>query len=101
MRCMYALGYRFSKAGVTLVDPLPASMQQGNLDFDPPAEPTHNGARERLMVAMDAINGRFGKGSVHSASTGKAGPPREWDMKQERRTPQYTTRFEDIPVASA
>ncbi|WP_236582114.1 DUF4113 domain-containing protein [Hydrogenophaga sp. BPS33] len=96
MRCMYAPGYRFSKAGVILVDLLPASMQQGNLDFDAPAEPAHNGARERLMVAMDAINGRFGKGSVHSASTGKAGPPREWDMKQERRTPQYTTRFEDI-----
>jgi DNA polymerase V len=50
---------------------------------------------------MDAINGRFGKGTVHSASTGKTGPLREWDMKQERRTPQYTTRFEDIPVARA
>ena len=53
------------------------------------------------MVAMDAINGRYGKGTVHPAATGKAGPQRVWGMKQERRTPQYTTRLEDVPMVRA
>ena len=26
---------------------------------------------------------------------------KDWGMKQERRTPQYTTRWEDVPVARA
>lgn len=31
-------------------------------------------------------------------SAGLAGDKRQWSMKQERRTPGYTTRWEDIPV---
>lgn len=50
---------------------------------------------------MNAINGRYGKGTVHAASTGKFGPLRAWAMKQERRMPQYTTRLEDVLVARA
>lgn len=53
------------------------------------------------MTAMDAINGRYGKGTVHSDATGQAGPQRAWGMKQERRTPQYTTLLEDVPVVRA
>ncbi len=46
MRCMYAPGYRFSKAGVILVDLLPASMHQGSRDFEAPTEPSaQRGAR--------------------------------------------------------
>jgi len=50
---------------------------------------------------MDALNGRFGKGTLHVASTGQEGETRAWGMRQERRTPQYTTRWEDVPVARA
>ncbi|WP_288253807.1 Y-family DNA polymerase [uncultured Hydrogenophaga sp.] len=101
MRYMYAPGYRFIKAGVILVDLQPASLQQRELDLDEPEQACDHRNRSRLMDAMDAINRRYGNGTVHSASTGKAGPQREWGMKQERRTPQYTTRLEDVPVARA
>jgi hypothetical protein len=37
-------------------------------------EPTRD--RSRLMAAVDAINGRFGKGTVHSGATGQSGPQR-------------------------
>ncbi|MBW8471262.1 MAG: Y-family DNA polymerase [Thiobacillus sp.] len=106
MRYMYVPGFRFIKAGVILVELQPAGVQQWELDLEPlahedAATTTTPRDRSRLMTAMDAINCRYGKGTVHSAATGKAGPKREWGMKQERRTPQYTTRLEDVPVVRA
>lgn len=35
------------------------------------------------------------------ASAGLAGDKRAWAMKQERRTPGYTTCWDDMPVARA
>jgi DNA polymerase V len=35
------------------------------------------------------------------ASAGLDGDRRVWSMKQERRTPAYTTNWADIPVAKA
>ena len=103
MRYMYVPGFRFIKAGVMLMDLQPAGILQRELDLEPVAREDKSTPRDRsrLMTAMDAINGRYGKGTVHSAATGQAGPKREWGMKQERRTPQYTTRLEDVPVVRA
>jgi len=103
MRYMYVPGFRFIKAGVMLLDLQPANILQRELDLEPAAREDSNTPRDRssLMTAMDTLNVRYGKGTVHSAATGKTGPYREWGMKQERRTPQYTTRLEDVPVARA
>ena len=98
MRRMYEPGYRMAKAGVMLLDLVPASVQQAELDL----EDEDHRDRSRLMEAIDALNTRYGKGTVHSAATGGGSKaPREWGMKQERRTPHYTTRWEDVPVARA
>jgi DNA polymerase V len=97
MRHMYAPGFQFIKAGVFLMDLQPASVQQGELEL----EPEDGRDRTRLMAAMDALNVRFGKGTLHVGSTGLSGATRTWGMRQERRTPQYTTRWEDVPVARA
>jgi len=102
MRYMYVPGFRFIKAGVMLLDLQPANILQRELDLEPPQnEDVVPRDRSSLMAALDAVNGRYGKGTVHSAATGQAGPQRAWGMKQERRTPQYTTRLEDVPVARA
>jgi DNA polymerase V len=103
MRYMYVPGFRFIKAGVMVLDLQPANILQRELDLEPAALEDSNTPRDRssLMTAMDAINVRYGKGTVHPAATGKTGPTREWGMKQERRTPEYTTRLEDVPVARA
>lgn len=96
---MYRPGYAFAKAGVMLMELLPANVQQGELDLEPEAEGQRD--RSKLMVAMDAINGRFGRGTVHVGSTGGARAAKAWGMKQERRTPQYTTCWDDLPIARA
>ena len=53
------------------------------------------------MSALDGTNHRYGRGTVLMASAGLTGDKRLWAMKQERRTPAYTTRWEDMPVARA
>ncbi|MNV99846.1 DNA polymerase V subunit UmuC [compost metagenome] len=80
-----------------LLDLMPGNMLQRELDL----EEEDNRDRSKLMVALDALNGRYGKGTVHAASTGASDKTRTWGMKQERRTPQYTTRWEDVPIARA
>jgi DNA polymerase V len=101
MRFMYVAGYQFIKAGVILVDLQSASVQQQELDLCDPNEELATRDRSRLMAAVDVNNTRFGKGTVHAGSTGKAGVNRVWTMKQERRTPAYTTCLADVPVARA
>jgi DNA polymerase V len=48
---------------------------------------------------MDGINARYGHGSLYLASTGTAGARREWTMRHGLKTPEYTTRLVDLPVA--
>jgi DNA polymerase V len=97
VRRIYQPGFDLIKAGVMLLELQPASRIQHELELelDEPAED-----KERLMQALDALNDRYGRGTLVMASVGmnkKAG----WGMKQERRTPEYTTRIEEIPVAKA
>lgn len=97
MKHIYKPGFQLIKAGVMLLDVMPDECQQSELDLED-EEPQD---RSRLMVALDALNGRFGKGTVHVASTGLDNQPKAWGMKQERRTPQYTTCWEDVPIVRA
>ena len=53
------------------------------------------------MGALDAINDRFGQGTMRVASAGVQLRKREWEMRQELRTPRYTTRWDEVPVARA
>lgn len=80
-----------------LLDLQPCEFEQSELALeDDPIED-----RSRLMFALDALNQRYGKGTVHCGSAGTARQVKSWGMKQERRTPQYTTRWEDVPIARA
>ena len=73
-----------------------ADVEQGELDFDEPGAD-----RAQLMEALDALDDRHGRSTVSIASGGVAGDKRRFSMKRERKTPEYTTRWEDMPVARA
>ena len=100
LRCIYKPGFRYAKAGVMLLELQPDSIQQGELDLES-QEPNEEVSKARLMTALDQLNQRYGRGTVLMASSGLDGDQRAWAMKQERRTPQYTTRWEDMPVVRA
>lgn len=90
-------GFNYAKAGVMLLELRPDSQQQTELALEDDED--KDVERGRLMTFLDALNGRFGRGTVLMGSAGLAGEQRAWSMKQERRTPAYTTCWEDIPVA--
>jgi len=101
LQAIYRPGYKYAKAGVMLLDLQPDSVVQGELDLGDSDCADELADKTRLMTALDTINQRFGKGTMKMASAGLDGDRRVWSMKQERRTPGYTTNWDDIPVARA
>ena len=91
--CAWKDGYRYAKAGLVLTDLVAASSIQKSFFQDIDRE-----ERRRLMVAIDAVNSRFGRGSLFPAAMGIR---REWSTKFEMRTPRYTTRWDELPVVRA
>lgn len=94
LHLIYKPGYNFSKAGVHLVDLQSVDVQQGELALD-----ASSAERSALMQAMDKINATHGKRSLWIASAGIKWTKREWEMRQDLRTPLYTTDLRDIPTA--
>jgi DNA polymerase V len=94
---IYKDGFKYAKAGVMVLDLQSDSVQQQELDL----EDDIGSDKTRLMSALDTINHRYGKGTMKIASAGLDGNRRVWSMKQERRTPGYTTCIADMPVARA
>jgi DNA polymerase V len=89
LRAIYRPGHLYKKAGVVVSGIVPAAQVQQDL-FDT----TDRERLNRLSQAMDKLNGRYGRGSVALAVQGRAGA---WLPKFERRSPCFTTRWEEIP----
>jgi DNA polymerase V len=83
---------QFKKAGVILLGLRPKSQRQ--LSLWEPDEPRS----DALMQTFDAINAKFGRGTIQLAA---AGLKKTWAMKGEMRSPRYTTCWEEIPVVRA
>lgn len=44
------------------------------------------------MTTLESLNDRYGRSTVALASSGLTGDKRDFVMKRERKTPEYTTR---------
>ena len=93
-------GYQWVKAGVILMELQSATKQQLELDLEPCQHVRKTGA-DQLIATLDAINQRFGKGTLGFGGTALTSTARDWGTRQERRSPNYTTRWEDIPIVNA
>lgn len=80
-------GYHYKKAGVIIMDFKPENEVQLNLFEN--SNPKHR----QLMKVMDLLNTTFGQQKIKLASQDQK---RVWKMKQERLSPRYTTRLNDI-----
>lgn len=105
-RLEFRPGFSYAKAGVILVNLQPASQHQGELDLfssdEALAPPTKD--RSALMDAMDVLNRRYGRDSVRVGSATLASHDtdvRSWATRQERRSPRFTTRWDEMPVVKA
>lgn len=93
LRAGFRSGFRYYKAGVMLTALVPARRQAvlfATRDREKSA---------KAMAALDAINARFGRGTLRPASTGIANVRRPWAMRQRNLSPRYTTNIEEILVA--
>lgn len=94
LREIHKPGYRYQKAGVILLDLSPAGGRQ--LSFlEPHGE--EKARRDRLMRVMDRVNAAHGRGALTLAASGLGS--KDWHMRQERRSPRYTTSWAELPVA--
>jgi DNA polymerase V len=96
-------GFNYVKAGVMVTDLQPQGREQGELDLfgeepDVPALPHH---RSNLMAAIDALNHRFGRDAVTVASASRPRERSAHASRQERRSPRYTTRLDEVATARA
>jgi DNA polymerase V len=101
LKSIFKPGIKYAKAGVMLMDIQSASLLQHELDFGDASDAPAVRDSTRLMAAMDAVNGRWGKGTMKVGSAQIGSAPRSWGMKQQRRSPAYTTVWNDMPIARA
>jgi DNA polymerase V len=87
---IFQAGFRYKKAGVLLTELVPAQQIQLAL-FD--MKDRERSAR--LMAAVDYLNTQMGAGTVRYAAMGVK--PR-WTMRSTRRSPRYTTRWDELVV---
>ena len=90
--------------GAVLANPFAGRYEPDILPMMDALQPVGIEMAQRLLAAMGVPKERietYGKGAIILASAGTAGDKRAGYMRQEMRTPQYTTRWEDVPVAKA
>ena len=93
LKRLYKPDFNYAKAGVCLSDIIPRASAQ----FDLFASEQSDSRSTSLMSAMDCINAKMGRESIKLASEGFARP---WKMKQGNKSPNYTTHWDQIPIAS-
>jgi DNA polymerase V len=86
---MFKPEYQYKKVGIMLSEISPVTHRQGDLlegDLS---------SNSKLMLALDTLNQRFGRGTVKVSTQGAF---KDWQMRQERKSPNYTTSWGEIPV---
>lgn len=91
---MYKPGFAYQKAGVMLSELQSNSVVQGCL-FSAPAADEQS---EAVMRAMDAINAKWGRGTLRSSAEGVS---KDWQMRRGNLSPAYTTSWEGVPCVRA
>jgi DNA polymerase V len=90
---IYRDGYAYKRAGVMLLELVPASPAQGGL-FD-----TRDRERtRRVMEAVDRVNRLMGQGTLRYAREGFGG---HWRGRCDKRSPRYTTNWGELLTLAA
>jgi DNA polymerase V len=86
LEVIFKTGYQYKKAGVILGEITHKSVFQTDLFESAQESP-------ELILAMDGLNGRFGKGTIGLSQDGSK---RKWAMRQDRKSPDYTTNWDEM-----
>ena len=89
LKTIYRYGYSYKKAGVIVSKIVPEDQVQESL-FDT----VDRDKSSALMDSIDLLVDKFGYGAVIPGAIGVQ--KRDWVMRQEHRSPDYTTSWSDI-----
>ena len=93
LKQIYKPGFNYAKAGVMLGEIVSIEGVQTDLFSQVQSGPKSTA----LMSAMDSINRKMGKASIKLASEGFKRP---WKMRQESKSPSYTTNWAEVPAVN-
>ncbi|MBD2860102.1 DUF4113 domain-containing protein [Spongiibacter sp. KMU-158] len=86
---LYKPGFSYLKAGVGIIEMVDRKYMQGDMfELGQPKQ------TDSLMALLDGVNRRYGRGTLQLACEGVQ---KKWFMRQQYRSPSYTTRLSDIP----
>ncbi len=88
---VFVHGYAYQKAGVMLGQIRRKEEVQGNLFM----QHQDNSKKEKISRAVDLLNAKSGHDTVFY---GVNGIRQEWTMRQEFKSPRYTTSWDELPV---
>lgn len=88
---MFQPGGVYTKCGVLLEDLTPQGC--GQADLFAVADPR----APALLAAMDGLNSRFGRNTITLAAQGHGA--KAFDTKRSQKSPAWTTRIKEIPIA--
>lgn len=97
LRRIFRDGYLYKKTGVILSGISQAQYEQAEL-FDDPVKIARRERAEGVMLALDALNQRYGHDTVKVAAAGTAPA---WKMRAEMLSPAFTTKWAELPKAFA
>lgn len=83
----------YHRAGVWLGDFIPETNVQ--IDILGAVDPRAHDASTQRLQAVDKLNDRYGRGTVHYASENLSN---SWQPIRELHTPRYTTRWDELPT---
>ena len=91
LKRLFKPGFNYAKAGVCLlgIEPLNRANPQMSL-FEPLPDTKARDSTLKIMQTLDKVNQRYGRSTLVPAST-LHDHDAVWSMKQERKTPAYTT----------
>ena len=98
MRSIFRHGYKYRKTMILLSGMSEDRQEQPDLFEDTSGKEK----REQIMKCFDALNDRYGRGTIRLGVSGLASLPADadsapWQMKREFLSPEYTTRLCDVP----
>ena len=90
LKQIYKEGIYYQKAGVMLMELVPAGGQQKDLFSDN----VHDTKKSNLMATLDSINSKYTKGTIKLASEGV---DKVWVMRRSFKSPNYTGDWNELP----
>ena len=90
LKRIYRAGHDYLKAGVGLINISARQYHQSDIFHG-----QQSLSSDALVKTLDAVNRRYGGGTVFVAATGTQKP---WRMRQQYRSPAYVYRWSELPV---